>query len=463
MRGFTLVGLAAAVFAAVAVSRPADACSLADGFIAPTNVELVKQAAAIVVAHADAYAPGRDLGTFTFTVTDVIKSGGLAKGAGLTLAGFDQYGGRSKPDDFSRARPGAYAGGCVAYDYRVGKSFLLLLRRDRGTWSTLGVPFARVNEEIDPKGEPWLDAVRAYVRVLALPPAQQGPALAKLVALGGAIAADVTAHLAAATPDKPFAMLARRFAEAQGDRSQLLLAIGKGGDPAATTFMRTVVAQLASGKLERVDARTALVAVAAYYARVPDPDKLAPVARLYTQLGSAKQELRWPLMWLLIKHGDVALRPLMETALAGASDEEAGRLGEYFARARSKRAIADLAARTNKHYAEHWELALALAGAGDPDVVAWARSTLASTTTDRWVAAYVLARSPLAIADTLAATVIARGGDDLVSLVQGYEEARHPYAEARLKQIEATSPSGVLAEWVTRTREGRQAPFDPSR
>lgn len=463
MRALAVVGVVVA--ALVARATPAGACSLAAGFIAPTNVELVGQAEAIVVAQADGYTPRpNDLGVFDFTVTQVLKGTGLRKGARLALEGSDAYGGRSPRDDFSRARRGAYAGGCVAYDYAVGKSFLLLLARSGSSWRPLGAPFARVNEEVDPAGEPWLTAVAAYVRVLALPAARQDAAFAKLAAQGGAIGDDVTAHLAAPTPGKPFAMLRRAYEREPGDRSKLVLAIGKRGDPAARTFMRGLVDALAAGTLERVDPRTAFDGIAAYYARVKDPRALAAVAKIYIALGAAQQETRWPLMWLLIVHADATHLRAMETALAGASDEEAGRLGGYFARVRSPAAIAELARRTDGHYAERWQLALALAGAGDPQVVAWARQRLATTPDDnRWIAGYVIARSPLAIADAVAATIIQQGGSDLVSLVQGYEEAAHPFAGRRLAEIARHAPTPEVREWLDRTVAGRAQPFDPSR
>jgi hypothetical protein len=269
-----------------------------------------------------------------------------------------------------------------------------------------------------------------------------------------AIAADIVSHFASATPAKSFAELKPMYDADPGDVN-VLLAIGLGGDPAARTLMAKVTAEVVrAGGGDRI----ALVAVAAYYEKVRDPAAIAKLGELYITLGSQHESERWPLMWLFIKHADGSLQPVMERALAGASDEEAAHIAAWFAQHRSEIARKDLRHRIGRHYEAKWELALGLAGADDSDVVQWAQDKLAAKPDDRrWIADYVLARSPRPEADKAARAIIAKGGSDLEALVQGYEDAVHAHVDERLAEIEHTTKDPEVKKWLTRTRRARSS------
>ncbi len=449
--------------AALSAPSPATACSVTPTFVPSTNVELVASAETIVVARAVAATSGG----VSFEVLSVVKGPGLAAGAKLELEGDTTYRGPSTPNDFSRARPGAYAGGCIAYDYKVGSSFLLFLRNLDGAWRVGGEPFARVNEEVDPRGDAWLTAVREYARITALPaPADRVKELHALASRVSkpkatpaerALADDLAAHFAAATPNKSFAELKPLFDATPGD-SRILVAIGVGADPAARTFMGELVDRIVGAK--KIDGE-AVQALSSYYAKVADPAAMAKLAALYIALGPKHQDERWPLMWLLIRHADGSLLPAMEQALAGANEEEAGRLGGYFARHPSETARKELRRRVGTAFESKTDLTFGLAGAGDPSVIKWAQAKLAGPRDDNsWVALYAIARSPLPEADAMARRVIIAGGPDLVALVQGYGEAVHPQVDARLADIERGKPTGEIAKWLERTRYERAHPPD---
>jgi hypothetical protein len=450
-----MLRLAIVVSIVASVPHVADACSVSSTFIAPTNFELVADVDAIVVARAERTLPGSELTNIKFAVTAVVK-GKIAVGDTLTLQGIASYRGASNPHDFSKARPGAYAGGCVAYDYALGHHFLLFLRATSDGWGVAGTPFARVNEEVDPRGDAWSTAVRDYARIAALPAADRSKELHALharYATGGvaehAIASDLDMHFASPTPGKPFAELEAMY-RAKPD-SRTVLAIGVGGDPAARAFMAGIVDDLAKHP-DRADFQ----AVASYFEKVADPAVVAKLAAVYVALGPSHQSERWPVMWLLIRRADASHQAMLEKALAGASDEEAGRLGAWFARHPSEAARKEIRRRIGTDYDKKWELALAAAGVGDADVVRWAQATLAAPPDDdRWKADYVLARSPLPAADAAARTIIAKGGPDLVALVQGYGEAVHANVDARLADIERTSKDAEVLEWLARARADR--------
>lgn len=458
------IGLLAVGLALSLAPARADACSVTATFIPPTNVELVAEAGRIVVATVKGAAGAEQV---ELELTRVIKGSGVAVGELIRVRGaLIRYRGASKPGDFARARPGAYAGSCTAWDYAVGTSYVLLLKQFASGWDTMGVPFARVNEEAEPI---WLRAVEEYTRVAALPDVRaRRAALDALIARGKAnkaspadkaIAADVEHHLAAPTPAKPFANLFAMYRKASaGQRAAVVMAIAVGGDPAAAGFMRSLLSRARLGN-PPVGERILFDAIGAYFDKVPDVAALGDVAELYVSLGSKRKQDRWPLMNLLIHRAADAHKDVMTRALAGADDEEAGRISAWFVRHPSPAALDDTRARIGSDYAQRWELTLALAGMGDGKVVAWAKRRLADPPDDdRWIALYVLACSPRKDADALARKVIAKGGDDLTSLIQGYKDAAHPHAGARLKEIGVRALTADQKKWLERTLAERAAP-----
>ena len=69
---------------------------------------------------------------------------------GRRSSGTLEFAGRSAGETFEQARPGAFAGACIAYDYRLGGRYLLFLgKRPSAGWRVQGPPFTRVNEEVD--------------------------------------------------------------------------------------------------------------------------------------------------------------------------------------------------------------------------------------------------------------------------------------------------------------------------
>jgi hypothetical protein len=464
--------LIVAALLVVAMQRPADACSPAPGYLPPTNYELAATTKRIVIAKAVDAISGKDPGDseIELEITSVLK--GIGKvGERIRVRGYTlRYLGASAKDSFARARKGAYAGSCTAYDYKIGKHYLLFLGEYDGKWDTRGDPFTRVNEEVEPKNDPWTIAVKKYIEIAALPKLEERKKqFDALIARGKqpkasttdkAIGEDIAAHLVRPTPYKSFAELDEMYRVADGlTRNAIVQAIGGGGDVAARGFMKDLVAAVRAGT-SSVDKEFALDAIGAYYQKVSDPPVLAQIAELYVELGSKAKQERWEVMWLLIRRADASHVKVMERALAGADDEEAGRLVEYFAKSPSETSRKNIAKRVNGAYADKWELAIGLASLGDKDVIAWAGKTIASPAKRgddrRFVATYAIAMSPLREGDALVPKVIANGGEDLVTLIQGYQKARHPNADRRLAEI-AKLPklSADAKEWLDRTITSR--------
>lgn len=405
---------------------------------------------AIVVARAveEVETTERFLGTeVRFEVIEVIAGEGLAVGGTIRSPGStERYHGRSKADDFSGARLGAYIGGCTAYDYALAKRYLLFLGRYKGAWHVAGPPFTRVNEEVDAGSDPWVDAVRHYARIAALASrAARTEALRALIERGRArdadhaavaLAADVERHFAHPSPHKSFAELEPLYEAASGRaKGQALIAIGVGADPAARAFMRARTAELCDGE-GAVDADTAVLAIGKYYEKVVDEGAIEPLGRIYIAMGSAQKGWRRPLTWALIYGAGPAHTELMNDVFESADDEDAGGLSEWIGRYPTRRGLTLLWARVGDDHRDRYEMTMALAAGGDSRVVAWALERLKKRSSeDRWVAVYVIGHSPRDEADAAAAQIIAGGGEDLVWLLEAYGTARHVSVVRRLEQI----------------------------
>src|SRR5215207_6047458 len=138
-----------------ALDRPADACTPTFTYLPPSNFELVASTPRIVIAKAvgEVKPKNQDEDDFfiDLDVTSVLKGPGKV-GERVRVSGSTmRYLGASAKDDFSRPRKGAFVGSCTAWDYKLGKHYLLLLTEWRGEWHTRGEPFTRVNEEVEPK------------------------------------------------------------------------------------------------------------------------------------------------------------------------------------------------------------------------------------------------------------------------------------------------------------------------
>ena len=123
------VALLTALFISGGSHEEARRCSLAPGYLMPSNYELVRDTPVIALGTVRRITSGRER-SVVIDITEVLKGGIPTKT--IEVEGGGPYLGPSKLNDFSSARPGAYTGGCLAYDYKRGTSFLLFLRKYEG-------------------------------------------------------------------------------------------------------------------------------------------------------------------------------------------------------------------------------------------------------------------------------------------------------------------------------------------
>src|SRR5260221_12498619 len=107
----------------IALSSPVPACSLGPGYLMRSNFELVRDREAIVLAQSLRFEKRPDGGSqVVLEVAKTIK--GTVAEKTLSISGNSNWLGASDPVDFSRCRPGAGTGGCIAFDYKSGMTFL---------------------------------------------------------------------------------------------------------------------------------------------------------------------------------------------------------------------------------------------------------------------------------------------------------------------------------------------------
>lgn len=198
------LALAAALYAV-----PAAACSVVAGYRAPTNLELARQADAIVIGQViGGVDPGVTEGQITVHPLAAIK--GLLPGQDFALRGMMLGGGEpSDPLQLSEPHPEALAGACIRRTFQHGATVVFFLDRKDGEWVPAGGPFSRWAEDVSGDDAPWVELARFYARVGPLDEAQRTALLeAERDALlartdepaAQAIAADLDRSLAAPPP-----------------------------------------------------------------------------------------------------------------------------------------------------------------------------------------------------------------------------------------------------------------------
>src|SRR5688572_9431106 len=107
-----------ALFYLLGVIQTVNACRVPKDYLQPSNYELTKMADAIVLAHVTGFVqPQEDaIGRVQFNVVKVLK--GVFNNKTFEDEGYDSFQGKGSPEDFSKPRPGALIGTCIAKDYR---------------------------------------------------------------------------------------------------------------------------------------------------------------------------------------------------------------------------------------------------------------------------------------------------------------------------------------------------------
>lgn len=171
--------MAAALALAVSLAAaPATACSVRTGYRAPTNLELARDAGAIVLAQVvggSMNAPDPEASTITLRPIEVLK--GEVPAGDITLSGMllSRDVGRessmlSNPYEFEAAHPVSYWGACIRYVFPQGTTALFFLKPgEKGGWQPSGGPFSRWAEDVPGEDAPWVELTRLYVHAGALP------------------------------------------------------------------------------------------------------------------------------------------------------------------------------------------------------------------------------------------------------------------------------------------------------
>jgi len=385
----------------------------------PTNYEMVREAQVIVLARAVARARSADEErhpwgtTIRFEVEEVLK--GDFRPSSVTLDGSLQFAGRGSEDDFSQARPGAYAGSCLAYDYRLNHSYVLFLGWNdlNDEWSVTGMAFSRANEEVDPDS-PWLKTVRHYLRVAALRDYDKEKAalreLRSEAAAGTqprALVADIDRHFQTPSVAKSPADLIDLYKQGKTDeaRRSALFGLAATAPPAAKDLMREVMLKQPS--------TDTLCTLGQYFSKVLDPEILAPLSKNWDHL-QLNTWCRQELLRALSKAAGPQNAPIMAELLRKAADsDQATVLAFWFASPGNdpRPAIDILHSRLEDTPGDFTRYQDALAVLGDPAVVPWAEERLSNDSKivggPRF--ARVLAFSPLPAADAATRKIIESG------------------------------------------------------
>lgn len=437
------------------------ACSIDRSTILPTSYELVAMADLIVVAKTTTVSPGGVPQIFVEVVESLKGERPPPVGTELVVDGrVNPNAQRSARGELNKLRGG---GRCYADDYALGRHYLLFFKRDAGSMNVLRVPLARINEEVDAQDDPWTIVVREYVRIGALPTeAARDLAFAALITKGHAagasrtdkaIAADVEYHVMVPTPYKSLARLDAMYRTAASDKKGVyLLAIANKGEPASLPLMKTSVEGLIAGTLTDPYG-TSITAVARYFERVPHREVVRRLATSYFARSPDDRKPWWPIFSLVMNQADASYSDLLEGAVHGATDEEVVRIAEWTMHYMNEAVRNELHRRVGARLRTAHVMMRQLAMSGDGSVVDWAKPHVAapsppeepetrgvvidiySLPSDHDVAVEVIALSWHPKAAELVPSIIARGGQDLLTFIAASARNSHPIADTNLAAI----------------------------
>lgn len=175
--------LAATAAAGALAALPAAACSVAEDYRVPSNLELAAEANAIVlgrvVGAAEALRAPDEALLQAISIEPLATLKGLTPGGTLIMPGMllAQPGvspsGSGVAVDFAEPHPEARAGACIRRSFPAGATVLFFLRRADGGWVPAGGPFSRWAEDVSGPEDPWVQLATLYVHAAQLVPGER--------------------------------------------------------------------------------------------------------------------------------------------------------------------------------------------------------------------------------------------------------------------------------------------------
>ena len=453
----------------------ARACSIARDIPFLSNPEMAQVASDIVLARCVRPGPKQKSDRVYFTVVRRLKNQFL--GAQITTYGTTDpkyYRGRSDETDFSRARPGTYAGSCSASDFQLGKVYLLFLSKQniaRGhpmepgqkagdeAWAAGLQILSRDREEVDETGSAWVKAVEHYVRIGALKNYDERKAALETLRQNAARDDDAKEYPSALVAD-----IARHFQMASSFKSYddlkvMLASAIKTRDNAKDDFEKHWAENeehRAVNAMAGARHRQAFETIRQYTARFG-------LRREYlSYFGAVKGAGRLPILLQAVREArnEDERRDVLEvlTSVATAADGAAMRevlglvsadtysgelVARWFARHPSAENTRLLKAKVAGRYEKNLRLSPFLAMLGDENIVAWAAARV--WTKDYQLPIYIIGYSPTARAEAMAREIVRRGGPRRLNILEAaYSDAHstHPRRWARLREMVA------LPQWT---------------
>ncbi len=434
-------------FLLILFARSSNGCSFSDGYIGTTIYDLVKDTDSIVLAEP----VSEDRGDVVFNILEVLKGNFDAKNFRTRNGGNNCF-----PYSF-----------LIKIDYpreillkftppKIKLKYILFVDRTRHGWRISEEAASRTAIPITREDTPLLTIVKNFVRISSINNYEkekqelknlQKLAKANTKEYSRELVTEIQKFLDFWSPNKSFDDLRRLYSRSsKEDKAKVLWALAWGKHAEAADFINNTV-------LSKSIPNSYIGPISEFVTQTKNESLLVRLGMNFPKLS---KYVRWPIMWALIRTADGKYPDIMLKALRSADNEEAGRLVEWFVRYPSDDAIEIVRSRVGKNYQENYEMSFGLAGMGDVETLNWAKEFMNSSSEDRWMAYYAIARSPLQEADNLAKRVIEAGGaDDLVSLIQGYEESQNPNRWERLRDIGGRAKQDAKIDyWLKVTLDG---------
>ncbi len=391
------------------------------GFFFYSNYELVKMADDILLVTPESNIREYNL---RFTIISSLKGTYKSKEIiGYGTLDPNEYKGASQRGEFSRARPGTYSGTGKAYDYLIGKQYLIFVKKQK-VYSGLDQTFfekqiegeyiwevgvhylSRDREEVSGEDDPWVKAVKLYMKIAKLNDYEaEKSELKKLLnsptnAPVGVVD-DIKRHFEAITPMKSYEdlVLLRNNLKTDKDRDKCVLAMMAALYPEAFDLVC---------KEHPNDEK--------YFFEVKHPERSKRWLEIFSKIESEDSK-----------------RDALKLLLANVTEEEEDKVlpfikyvdqtsysGELLARwiveHPNEERIAVLKECVGNDYKSKWRMAEPLAHFGDKEILDWAIKQLESD--DYTIPVHVIGYSPRPEALQAAKKIIASGEKNRIDILR---------------------------------------------
>jgi len=409
----------------------ADACSWDPSFLPASNYDLVRQADAIVLARAVDTGSG-DIAMVPFKILK-----GQVDVHAVKVEGVISKELLKETEDFSSGHHSV----CESDEYQLESTYVVLLSKKKRGWVAEDSLFGRPVEFVNSEDSNWVRAVKEYISIAAMdnPVREKAELKKRLVAAQSnksdhyekILVKDIQTHFDTPYPSKTFPELLAIYNKVKSkewEKFNVFFAMAEGNSSAAEKFFIRLVDDM---KLLRNPAsykkELAQDAISIYLINTHNSKMLGDLIDRYETIGK-RYERGFPFLEKAIdlvpsSKYEFMLRQMNGYLIFGNAayrEEQASWISDWFIGRPTNRVVQAIDVAIKSDYADHEQLAMALAKLADRGVFNWAKVNILSVGKNRDIAYEVIGAFPGSESlSIIRRTVEVGAAADIINVIEG--------------------------------------------